>query len=89
MKLMMFDFECGKCGHTFEELVKSTVKSQKCPECSGRASRCVSMGHLDYLHMGVDTALGTAADKWAKMQWQKARSDKGSRRDGAPNLKMY
>lgn len=89
MKLMMFDFECTE-GHRFEELVQPDVKHLKCPKCSGTANRQVSAGHLDYLHMGVDASgMPTAGDKWAKMQWEKSRTDKGSRRDGAPNLKMY
>ena len=89
MKLIMFDFLCPK-GHLFEELVQPEIKHEKCPECGRTATRQVSAGHLDYLHMGIDAAgMPTAGAKWAKMQWQKARTDKGSISDGAPNLRMY
>lgn len=39
--------------------------------------------------MGVSHDFPTAAGKWTKMQWQKNRTDKGGRADGAPNLKEY
>lgn len=66
-KLMMFDFECPE-GHQFEELVQPEVKHLECPQCKQEAMRLVAAGHLDYLHMGVDVDMTTAADKWAKMQ---------------------
>lgn len=89
-KLILFDFECKSCGHRFEELVKSTEHSAECPACKGQGDRQVSLGHLDVLGMGVEsTSFPTIAAKWAKMQYQKSRTDKGSLRDGAPNLKMY
>jgi putative FmdB family regulatory protein len=87
-KLILFDFECSACNTVFDDLVKSTVHSIECPTCKGEAKRLVSKGHLDY-RMGVSTAFPTMADKWARMQEQKARTDKGSLADGAPNLKMY
>lgn len=88
-KLILFDFECED-GHQFEELVKSDIRSLDCPTCHKQATRLVSKGHLDVLGMGVySSSFPTLADKWAKMQYQKARTDKGSTIDGAPNLKMY
>lgn len=88
-KLIMFDFECER-GHLFEELVKSDVHSLECPTCGKQAKRLVSQGHLDILGMGIySNSFPTIADKWAKLQYQKARTDKGSTVDGAPNLKMY
>ncbi len=88
-KLILFDFECTE-GHLFEELVKSNVHSIDCPHCGRKAQRLVSKGHLDVFGMGVQSSsFPTLADKWAKMQYQKARTDKGSTNDGAPNLKMY
>lgn len=88
-KLILFDFECAD-GHQFEELVKSDVRSLDCPQCGKQAQRLVSKGHLDILGMGIySNSFPTIADKWAKMQYQKSRTDKGSTQDGAPNLKMY
>lgn len=89
-KLILFDFECTSCGHFFEELVKSSERTAICPHCKGQGNRLISKGHLDVFGMGVQSSsFPTMADKWAKMQYQKARSDKGSIVDGAPNLKMY
>lgn len=89
-KLMLFDFECKSCGHVFEELVQPTERSAACPSCEGSGVRLISKGHLDVLGMGVySSSFPTMADKWAKMQYQKSRTDKGSTCDGAPNLKMY
>ena len=86
-KLMLFDFECKYCG-TFEELVRSTEHSTDCPKCGAISSRMISPVRFDY-RMGVSTGFPTMADKWSRMQEQKAKSDKGSLCDGAPNLKMY
>ena len=88
-KFILFDFECEK-GHLFEELVKPDVHALECPTCGKQAKRLVSAGHLDILGMGIySNSFPTIADKWAKMQYQKSRTDKGSTVDGAPNLKMY
>jgi hypothetical protein len=88
-KLILFDFECED-GHLFEELVKSDIHALECPVCAKQAKRLVSKGHLDVLGMGIySNSFPTIADKWAKMQYQKAKTDKGSTVDGAPNLKMY
>jgi putative FmdB family regulatory protein len=87
-KLILFEYECPSCNLAFEELAKyeDTVK---CPQCESEANRQISAGHLDW-KLGVQSSsFPTLADKWAKMQREKARTDKGSLRDGAPNLKMY
>ncbi len=41
----IYDFSCGQCGATFEELVRSTTKDEEvvCPECGGKqAERQIS-----------------------------------------------
>ncbi len=87
-KLILFDFECNSCG-TFEELVKSSEHSIPCPKCGASASRLISPVNFDY-RLGVQSSsFPTLADKWERMQRSKARTDKGSLADGAPNLKMY
>jgi putative FmdB family regulatory protein len=87
-KLLMFDFECASCGHQFEDLVQPQENFSACPECHGEAIRQVSSPRLDW-KLGIDPAFSTLGSKWAKMQWQKSKVDKGGRADGAPNLKMY
>lgn len=74
-KLLMFDFECTSCGHGFEELVESSVHSVNCPECDGAGARQISPVRSDWRTMGTDPSFPSAADKWAKMQEQKARKE--------------
>ena len=31
----LFDFQCRKCGHEFEALVRPTHSPPSCPECGG------------------------------------------------------
>ncbi|MEW6265200.1 MAG: zinc ribbon domain-containing protein [Thermodesulfobacteriota bacterium] len=35
----IFEFHCDKCGHDFEELVRSSHEKICCPECKGRKVR--------------------------------------------------
>ena len=39
-----YDYECGSCGHTFEQFQSMTAKpKKKCPECgSSRVRRVIS-----------------------------------------------
>ncbi len=87
----LFDFICDDCHESFEELIYPEDKEVKCPTCLGtNTNRVISPARINWRQMGVDPGFPSAADKWAKMQRQKARTDKGSLRgDGAPNLKMY
>lgn len=40
-----YDYECTKCGHTFEAFQKMTdAKLTKCPECKGRVKRLIGSG---------------------------------------------
>ncbi len=40
-----YDYECTKCGHTFElEQKMSDRPSEKCPECRGKVIRVISGG---------------------------------------------
>lgn len=88
-KLILFDFQCTDCDKLAEELVRSDVHEISCPECGGKALRQISGTHLDY-RLGVQSSsFPTLADKWARMQVEKSRTDKGSLCDGAPNLKTY
>lgn len=88
-KFILFDFECNDCGHEFDDLVKPDIYTTPCPKCGKESRRLASAGHLDW-KLGVQSSsFPTLADKWERIQRQKARVDKGGRTDGAPNLKMY
>lgn len=88
-KFILFEFGCEACGNQFDDLVKPDVHTTSCPKCNAEAKRLLSAGHLDY-RMGIySSSFPTAAAKWERIQREKARTDKGSLCDGAPNLKMY
>ncbi len=40
-----YDYECTKCGHTFEVLQKMTDKPKStCPQCKGKLRRLIGAG---------------------------------------------
>ena len=40
-----YDYECNKCGHTFEAFQSiSADPLKKCPECKGKVQRLISAG---------------------------------------------
>ncbi len=40
-----YDYECTKCGHTFEVLQKMTDKPKTaCPQCKGKLRRLIGAG---------------------------------------------
>lgn len=87
-KLILFEFECPACKLAFDELAKYG-ETVPCPKCGTPAVRLISAGHLDW-KLGVQSSsFPTLADKWERIQRQKAKTDKGSLCDGAPNIKMY
>lgn len=79
-KLIMFDFECTKCEHTFDDLVYSEVREVPCPQCAGVATRLVATPHFDP-RMGADTAFPTFAKQWAKRQAQRQKQVEYLRRE--------
>ena len=39
----VYEYECEKCGHTFEETRSITAESRKrCPKCRGKVRRLIS-----------------------------------------------
>jgi putative FmdB family regulatory protein len=38
----MYDFECTKCGHTFETVTPSSAAPPPCPECNEPTERLMS-----------------------------------------------
>lgn len=73
-KLLMFDFLCDK-GHEFEDLIEPEYHYTVCPVCMGNAYRQISAVRVDWRNMGIDPGFPSAANKWAKMQEQKARKE--------------
>lgn len=85
-KLFLYDFECSKCKHVFEEMQQPGDKRKlKCPLCAKPSKRLISPVRTDWRGMGVSNDFPTAAQKWEKAQRKKAKHDK---QDG-PNLWMY
>jgi len=40
-----YEYECGRCGHTFEAFQSMTEKPLRtCPECGGRVRRLIGAG---------------------------------------------
>ena len=40
-----YEYECGRCGHTFEKFHSiSAVPPKRCPECRGKVSRKIGTG---------------------------------------------
>jgi len=71
MTRRIYEFQCPK-GVVFEEYCDSEQKEAICPCCSQKAQRIISAVRLG-MRMGVDSALPTMADKWAKMHKDEAK----------------
>lgn len=80
----MYDFECKNCGIWSEDLVYEFETETKCPNCSGQATKQIGAPRIWWRKMGVSSDFPTAAGKWEKMQYQKAKQREA---DGQPNLK--
>lgn len=49
----IYDYKCGKCGHTFEVLQKITAEPLKyCPECTGPIRRLISVAGIIFRGSG-------------------------------------
>ena len=79
-KLIFFDFLCPD-GHVTEDLVDPETQSIPC-KCGKDAVRQLSAPRLDWRAMGVSTDFPTCAEKWSRMQRQKAKLENH-------NLTMY
>lgn len=42
----MYDFQCTKCEHTFEENIPSDAAFPACPECGAPTDRLFSLPHF-------------------------------------------
>ena len=64
----IYEYRCPN-GHTNEasRTYQDRMTLLTCKTCARPARYIISAPKLDYIHMGVDTNMGTAADKWARM----------------------
>lgn len=83
-KLILYDFECQQCTHTFDDLVKSDVYQAPCPQCGHNATRLISTPRLDP-RLGIDPAFPTMGDRWAKVREERARHEARRERDHGPD----
>jgi len=84
----MYDFECTKCGHTFEMVTAYSAAPPPCPECNEPTERLMSAPLV-----GKTTkrdALSPKAKKLLSPEHQaklKAKAAREGRRVGAPTQK--
>lgn len=74
----IYDFKCDSCETITEELVKSSVRTIKCVNCGGKASRQLSAPRVNWLEMGAQPdASPEARIKFDRMhRQQKAKEEK-------------
>ena len=72
--LMLYDFECSKCGHIQEALVRSYEREGRCLECGARTDRIITP--INFKLDGTDPAYPTAYDKWAKSHEKTGKQSK-------------
>ena len=71
MTRRIYEFMCPD-GIVFEEYIDSEQKEAICPHCSVKSQRIISAVRLG-MSMGVDSAIPTMSDKWAKMHVDEAK----------------
>lgn len=69
-----YEYECGKCGHKFEEFQSITAEPlKKCPKCNGKIRRLIGAGAgLIFKGSGF-----YATDYRGESYKKKAREEKG------------
>lgn len=83
MPLLLNDFACGTCGHTFESLEDSDTRSIPCEKCGSQADRLVPTPRFA-LRMGVDPVGNpTMGDKWARVHEQQLAQQRKEEREQA------
>jgi putative FmdB family regulatory protein len=49
----LYEYECTKCGHRFEKILKFSDKPiKKCPECGGRVEQTISAPAVQFKGSG-------------------------------------
>jgi putative FmdB family regulatory protein len=80
----MYDFECTKCGHTFEEVTPSTAAPPSCPECKQPTQRLMS---APLFGKGKVADMSPKARKYLSKEYQaklKAKAEREGKRHGLP-----
>ncbi len=72
-RMPMFDFECSKCGHTFEDIVPSD-QLPPCPQCGGATEKILSVG------LGKVKKLSKKAEFYTNKDVQKRLREKNKRK---------
>jgi putative FmdB family regulatory protein len=81
--MILFDFKCSECDHTFEELVKSATRQIPCPLCEGTAYRVLLRPpRIDWLSMGAQrNASPEAIDRWERLHREQAIIEQKAEQD--------
>jgi putative FmdB family regulatory protein len=49
----LYEYKCGKCGHTFEKIESySAPETRKCPECGAKAERVLARSAIQFKGTG-------------------------------------
>lgn len=77
MSRILFDHECQKCAHVFEELVdRDSPDPVKCPSCNQLDTKRLIGSFMIDPKMGLDAAsFPTMGDRWANMREQRRRAE--------------
>lgn len=62
--MILYDFVCVHCQHTFEAFAKMKQTDTQCPQCGGVAGRALTAPRIRL--DGCSGDFPTAADQWAK-----------------------
>jgi putative FmdB family regulatory protein len=88
----LYEYECKKCGHRFEKIVKYSDKPhKKCPECGGAVEQMISAPAVqfkgsgwyvtDYPKKGAGASAGTSESGGTK---DTAKESKETKKDEKP-----
>jgi len=74
----MYDFECSKCGHGFEEIVPSDAAPPPCPECGAATEKVLSFGLGKVPKKGKKAEYYSHKDTQAKIREKNKREGRKS-----------
>jgi putative FmdB family regulatory protein len=74
-RMPMFDFECTKCKHTFEEIIPSDAAPPACTECGAPTEKVLSVG------------LGTVKKVSKKAEWYLNKDNQKKLREKAKRMR--
>jgi putative FmdB family regulatory protein len=88
----LYEYQCRKCGHRFEKILKFSDKAiKKCPECGGAVEQLISAPAVqfkgsgwyvtDYAKKGAAHASSSASDSGSK---ETAKESKETKKEEKP-----